>query len=99
MPRRFHHAQGNFANAEFICVFDRAMRKRSVSFFPENNLSTRARSQLTMPAHEISMKVSLNHVLNLQPLSLRFSNVLLNVALRINNCRFTVRAYKIGSMS
>src|SRR5687768_9599131 len=75
------------------------MRKGRACVFAKYNLGTRALRQLTMTADEIGVQVRFDYVLNLQPLCLRFIDVLIDIALRIYYCSFPVRTNQVRRLS
>src|SRR5712692_1614457 len=75
------------------------MRKCCSCFITEDDFSSGARRQLAMTAHEVRMQMSLDDVLDLEILSFRFFNVLIDVALRIDDSGFAFRSDQIRSVS
>jgi hypothetical protein len=61
-------------------------------FFTEYDLCAGARRQFAVSANEIRMQMSFNDVLDFQVLRRRFFDVPIDIALRIDNGCFTVRA-------
>jgi hypothetical protein len=72
------------------------MRKRCAGLAPEDDVSASARSKLAMPAHEVGVKVGLDDVPDLEALRFRLGDVLIDIALWVDHCRFTIRAYQVG---
>src|SRR6185295_1333857 len=64
------------------------MRKHRARFFSEDNFSASLRGELAMPAHEIRVQMSFNHILDLEAHRLGFIGVLIDIALRIDDRGF-----------
>src|SRR5438309_11903006 len=75
------------------------MRDRGFRLGAENNLRAGTCGELAMTADEIRVKVGFDYVLYFEVLSGGFVQVLIDVALRIDDGSFTFRADQIGSMS
>ena len=66
------------------------MRNRGFGSLPKNDFGAGARCEFAMTADEIRMQMSLNDVFNLEILRPGFLNILIDVALRIDDRRFTI---------
>jgi hypothetical protein len=95
---RLDEAQSNPAHSDLFAIAHGSMRKLGASLFAENDLCTRASSDLLVSAYEVSVKVRLDHVFDPQPLRVGFGEVLVNITLRIDNSRFTLRTNQVRSM-
>ena len=98
MPGSLENAQPHFADVDLVAVSYGPMRKSRACLFPENDFSPGARGQLPMAADKISVQVSLDHILDPQPSRLGFLDVLIDVALRIDNSSVAFRADQIRSV-
>src|SRR6185369_14603079 len=74
------------------------MLKLHARFFAEDNLCPRARRDLLVTADEIGVQVRLDHILDPQSLRVSFRQILINIALRIDNHSFTLRPDQVRSM-
>src|SRR6266545_4194727 len=90
MPRRFQYTRPEAAHYQFVTVLYRQVREGRASLVSEDDLRSCTSRQLSMPADEISVQVSLNDVPDFESISFRFIDVLLDVALRINDGGFTL---------
>ncbi len=95
MPGSFNHAQLHAADTQLVAFFHCPMRKCCAGFFAENDFRPGSFGQLAMAAHKVSMQVCFDDVLNLQTLRRRFIDVLIDIALRIDDGGFTVRANQV----
>src|SRR2546422_8033624 len=75
------------------------MRKPDARLLAENDLCAGARGQFAMTADKISMQVSFDNVFDLQIPGGGFLDVLIDIALRVDDCSFATRADQIRSMS
>src|SRR5262245_50386191 len=92
------HAENDFADPELVAVLAGRVIHRRVRFTPEAYLSPRAFGKLAMAADEIGVQMRLDHISDLQPFGFGFVDVLLHVALRIDDRRFAPGADQIRSM-
>src|SRR5215475_335321 len=98
VARSLQNAENDFADPELIAVFGGRVIESRAGLTPENDPGPRAPGKLAMAAYEIGVQVRLDHVFDLQPFGFGFVDVLLDVALRINDRRFAYRANQIRSM-
>src|SRR2546430_2475168 len=98
MAGSFHDAKLHAADREFVAILHRAVRKRCSGLFAENDLSAGFLSKLAVTADKVCMQVRFDDVLDLQVLRFSFLDVLIDVALRIDNDRFTIRSDQIRSV-
>jgi len=96
MPRSFQKPQDNVSDPYLVPVCDRSMRKGGVRFAAKNDLRASPPRKLDMSADEIGVKVCFDYILDGQSLGGGLVQVLLDVTLRVDDCRFTVRADKIS---
>jgi len=75
------------------------MRDHRSGLLAENDFGPRARSQFAMPADEVRMQMRFDHILDRQTVRGSFVDVLIDVALWINDDCFTIRADQIRSVS
>jgi hypothetical protein len=71
------------------------VREAHARLLAEDYLGARARRKLPVAAHEVRVKVRLDDVLNLQPFGSGLFDVLVNVALRVDDRGLAVRADEI----
>ena len=88
MPRSIEKAQRDSAKFDLLAVVDRSETELGVGPGAEDNVSAGSVRKLSVPAHEVGVEMGLDYVFDLEALSLGFGNVLIDVALRINYCRF-----------
>src|SRR5437667_12766668 len=99
MTGGFHNAQFYLAHREFVTIFDRAVWNRRSRPLAKNYFGAGTRGQLAMPADKISMQVRFYDISYFEFVRYRFVNILIDVALGINDHSFAVRAVQIRSMS
>src|ERR1700681_2317330 len=75
------------------------MRNRRFRPGAKNYFSAGSRGQLAMPADKISVKVSFYYVFDLEILRGGFIEILVDIALRIDDHGFAIRTNQIRSMS
>jgi hypothetical protein len=75
------------------------VRKRSTGIFAEYDFRSGPRRKLTVAANEVCVQMGLNHVLDSKTPCCGFGQVLINVALGIDDGRFTIGPDQIRSMS
>jgi hypothetical protein len=95
MTRRFHKSQDYAADLEFIAICDAAMRKRDSSLSAKNNFGACACREFVVTAYEVGVKMSLDDVFNLEMLRGGFSDVFIDIALRIDDNSLAVGADEI----
>src|SRR5262245_33581644 len=88
VARGLQNAENDFADPELVAVFGRRMIESRAGFTPEDDLRPCALGKLAMAADEIGVQVRLYNVFDLQPLGFGLVDVLLDVALRIDDRRF-----------
>src|SRR5262245_26228231 len=91
-------AENDFADPELVAVFGRRVIDSRSGFTPDDDLRPRALGKLAMAADEFGVQLRLDHVSDLQPFGFGFVDVLLDVALRIDDRRFAPGADQIRSM-
>ena len=74
------------------------MGKSNSGLGAKNYLSAGACRQFAMPADKIGVQVSLDHILDPKVLRRGFLDILIDVALRIDDCRLTFRTNQVRSM-
>jgi hypothetical protein len=82
---RFHESQLDLTDIDLISITYSAMRKRCAGILAEYDLRSGAFGELAMSTHKIRVKVSFENILDGEPVRFRLSNVLVNVALRVNH--------------
>src|SRR5262245_19178839 len=92
------YPQNDFADLEFGAVFRWRIVESRVGFPPEDNLRPCAFGKLAMAADEIGVQMRLDDVFDLQPFGFGFVDVLLDVALRINDRRLASGADQIRTV-
>src|SRR5262245_1223624 len=98
VARGLHDAENDIADPELVAVFGgRAINSRA-GFTPEDDLRPSALGKLAMAADEIGVQMRLDHVSDLKPFGFGFVDVLLDVALRIDDRPFAPGADQIRSM-
>jgi hypothetical protein len=95
MTRRFHESQDYAAYLEFIAICDPAMRKRDYSLSAKNNFGACSCSEFVVTAYEVGVKMSLDDVFDLEMLRGGFSDVFIDIALRIDHNSLAVGADEI----
>src|SRR5207253_949678 len=81
----FEYAQDDFADVKLVAVAHDTVGKARVGTLAEDYLRAGARGEFAVTAHEVRVKVRLDDVLYLEPLRRGFRDVLVNVALRVND--------------
>src|SRR5882724_425034 len=74
------------------------MWKRCVGICPEDDLRPAPRRQFAMAAHEVRMEMSLDHVSNGGAAPLRGFEILIDIALRIDNDRLIAIGDQVRSV-
>ena len=77
---------------EDVAVANGAMRELRTGRRADHDLRAGALRKLAMAAHEIGVKMRLDDVPDLQSAPVRLGDVLIDVALRIDDRRFAVRS-------
>src|SRR5712691_1748387 len=95
---RFPDAQEDFADSNFVAVAHSTMHKRNGGLLAKNNLSAGAFGEFAMAADKVRVQVRLDYKFYLQILSRGFLDVLIHVALGIDNSRFPFRTDQVRSM-
>jgi hypothetical protein len=90
MSRRFQDAQPDAAHFQLVAILYRQMRKCCASLVSEDDLRSGTSRQLAMPTDEIRVQVSLNDVPDFESIRFRFIDVLLHIALRVNDGGFAL---------
>ena len=98
VPRRFEKAQDDFPDLYLVAVAHRKVLEARARLRAEDDLRARARREFTVAAHEVCVQVRLNDVLDFQPSRLCLGDVLVNVALRVNDRGLAFRADEIGGV-
>ena len=83
---------------QFVVVARGSMRKLHAGLFAEDNLSAGPGGQFAMTTHEVCMQMGLNDVFDLEILCGGFLDILIDIALRIDDRGFAIRADQIRSM-
>jgi hypothetical protein len=84
----FQDAQFHFANRQLVTVSDGLMRNRGFRLRAKNYLRAGTRRQLAVTADKVRVEVSLDDVLYLKVLRRRFIQILIDIALRIDDDSF-----------
>jgi hypothetical protein len=95
---RLPEAQRDAPHVDLVAVSHGAVREGCVGVAAEDDLGSGARGEFAMPAHEVGVQVRLDDVLDLQVVRRALRKVLLDVSLRIDDCRFAFRADQIRSV-
>ena len=98
MAGRLDEAERDAAHAQLFAVADGAVRERGCGARAEDDFGSGARRQFPVPAHEVGMEVRLDHVPDLQALLFGQRDVLLDVALRIDDRGLAVRPEQVRGM-
>jgi hypothetical protein len=77
--------QHNLSDSDLIAFFDGSMRERSAGAFAEDDLGAGSGRELAMPADEVRVKVSLDYAPNLEAFGVGLLDVLIDVALWIDD--------------
>ena len=85
MTRRLHRAQLDRADAQCFAIANGAMRKLRVRVRADDDLRAGARGELAMSAHEVGVEMRLDDVANGQSAVRRLIDVLIDIALRIDD--------------
>ena len=98
MSRRLQRAQHDVADAQLVAVAHRAMRELGIRRRAKHDLRAGALRQLAMPADEVGVQVRLDDVADAQAALVGRVDVLLDVALRIDDRRLAVRTDQVRGM-
>ena len=98
VPRRFEKAQDDFPDLDLVAIVHRKVLEARARLRAEDDLRARARREFPVPAHEVCVQVRLDDVLDFQPSRLCLGDVLVNVALRVNDRGLAFRADEIGGV-
>src|SRR6266404_4827139 len=94
----FHEAQLRAAYREFVAVLDSPVRKCCPGLLAKNDFSSCFVSELAMTADKVCMQVCFDYVLDLEVLRVSLLDVLIDIALRIDDRSFTIRSDQIRSV-
>ena len=98
MAGRFQSAQHDTAGAQLVAVTHRAMRKLRVRGRADDDLRAAACGELLMSADKVGVQMGLDDVADAQPGRARRVEILLDVALRIDDHGLPVGADQIRRM-
>src|ERR1700674_1298398 len=98
MTGRFHYAQHKFPEGNFVAIAHTAMGIGGPGFCANHNRCAGTVGKLTVATNKIRVQMRLNHILDSEPLRLRFRDVLVHVALRIDYGSFAFRTDQVRSM-
>ena len=85
VPRRLQHLQADAPEFENVAIVERRERIGRLSRGAEADRCADAIAQLQMPRDEVGVKVRQEYVLDLQPVFGSKGDVLIRVALRVND--------------
>jgi hypothetical protein len=89
MSGRLENAEFDTSDIKRVAIIDGNVWKRNSGFAAEDDLGTGAFGEFAMAADEVSVEMSLNHVLDLETLLASLRDVLKDIALRVDDCSLT----------
>src|ERR1043166_158827 len=98
MTGSFHEPQHKTAQRQFIPVLHWFVRERRICLSAKNNRRSCSRGKYLMTADEVGVEMSLDNVFDFEPVIFGLSDVLINVALRIDTRSPTAGADQVRSM-
>jgi hypothetical protein len=98
MAGSLERAELRRSEADDIAVADRKVRKHGAGLGADHDLRSGSSGELAMPANEIGVQVGLDHVLDAKAFARCFVNVLIDIALRIDNRRLAAVSDQIRSV-
>src|SRR6185369_5973478 len=99
VARGFHKAQDQVPKFDFIAIFHSEMIELDTGLSTKDDSCSGSFCEFVMSTYKVGVQVCFDDVLDLELVYVCLVDVIVNVALRINNRSFSVRTNQIRSMS